>query len=293
MSGYPKVMHHPAAAAAKLIPVVTQYPSGKTITDYHSEPARYLPVTVENEDQEARERARGYLPHGEKGPPVAGYSEFPKMLVHPKHVPAVMEEVIPRKGPNSEIIYDKIPGKPEAHPARTANNAAEEEALRAQGYHTPVLSDPAAAEAAGASPYIPGRNVSEWPKMINGVLTPDPALKGRPDPNRYPMWLADGGRDREGNQTGVTVHNPDQEAAHLAKMGKAVPLPQVYAEKSLEQIVATGPTVAEQMEEWERTKRENEELKARLAALEAKQAAPPPAPKPEQREILRAGRHNR
>lgn len=248
-SPYPKAMVHPAYAPA----VLGRAPG-------EGRPARFPPVTVEAKDQEEEYRAKGYLAHGETGKGIAAYAEFPKMLAHPDHVDAVSDEIIPRRE-NGQILTTVIRGAPEKYPPVIVNTPAEEAAWGAKGYLAPGRGDPEAIAAAIASPHVPGRVVEEWPKMVNGVLVDE-----RPtvDTTKYPMWLSDGGRDKDGNPTGQIVNS---EAEHRA----ARPEDFVSVPAAARPEVATppsAPVATVDAAEHQRALSELAELRARLAEVE-------------------------
>lgn len=226
MTSYPKTMTHPHARKGSYKPVpgsgraVRQDDGtpGEKLMAYQGTPDRLPPLFVENAEQEERARAKGYLDFGEAPPPVAGYSEYPLMLVHPKHVDAVPEERRPyRTTEGGPLEWNIIPGKPEQFPNVTVNDADQEEAWKAKGYERPGRADPQAVADARASPYVPGRTTSEWPKMVNGVLVEDPDAPPS-GPEEYPLWITTGKHPDTGEAMGKTVASREEEIALCKKL---------------------------------------------------------------------------
>jgi hypothetical protein len=208
--GFPIIMVHPQHRAA-------------TVQDFDSNdglpgtPERFPPIEVHSPDQEAETRARGYLRHGEAVPKVADFSEFPKMMRHPKHVDAIP----PSQGAqmvDGRLTTYPIPGVPEKFPDATAKDADEQAVWEAKGYEAAGVEDPLAFERATVSPGKPG---DDWPKWVDGVLMQDPDAP--PDmTGQYPKWLHFEGGDS------VLVQNVAQEASVLASRGgkQTAPEPQ-------------------------------------------------------------------
>jgi len=241
---YPKTMQHPSykPAVVKEVPVTSSI-TGRTIKDYYGTPDRYPPVTVNNEDQEERHRAMGYIEYGEAPKPMIEFSEFPLMLTHPDHIPAVEQQVFATRDQNTgAVTTHTIAGSPAKLPAVTVRNATEEAEWKAKGYHRPGRADPDAVEAAKASPHVPGRVVEEFPKMVDGkVVDPRPNLHGFQE---YPKWV-----------NGVVVNSAAEE---LAAGGVAKP------------IAVAAPAAPPSVDAAEHAKvlGELEALRARLAAAE-------------------------
>jgi hypothetical protein len=199
--GYPQVMVHPQHAPA----VMASTSSNPNDPDYGlpGRPERFPPIEVHNEDQEAETRSRGYLRYGEQMPATAQYSEYPKMLSHPDHVPPTP----PTKGQRMEnggVVTFDIPGKPGRFPDVTVHNEDEEAEWAAKGYSAPA-SDSIAYERALAAPGKPG---AEWPKWVDGVLTQDPDAPVDLSKD-YPKWL------HFENGESVLVKDPAHEARVL------------------------------------------------------------------------------
>lgn len=191
MSAYePKVMKHPSARKGKITEIKgLDATTGRPFTDYQGEPDQFPDVTAKDATTEAYYRSRGYLVPGEVPPPPAEYSEYPVMLVHPGYVAAVPDDFAIEKGDHGEIIRHKIPGSPEKFPPRQANDAAEEKAWGEKGYARSGHDDPDAIRTANASPYVPGRETAEYPKVVNGtVIDPNAPAGG---PIEYPKWVGD------------------------------------------------------------------------------------------------------
>lgn len=120
------------------------------------------------------------------------YQEFPKVLKHPAHQRArKVAEATPAIPPSLGVPL--IPAQPEQwEPERFADvtvmSADDEAYYVAKGYVSAGNPDAAAFETAHASPFVAGRKVAEWPKIINGVLTQDPDAPISTFA-KYPMWL--------------------------------------------------------------------------------------------------------
>lgn len=191
MSGdYPKTLHHPAEKKGTATAVSGKDPvTGRPFTDYQGTPDQLPPVTVQNGDQEAFYRARGYLLGGEAPPPPAAYAEYPIMLVHPDHQDAIPDDFTVEKTKDGQIIHHRIPGKPERLLPVAVNGKAEEDAWGAKGYRRAGSPDPDAIRTAEASPYDPTRSHIEWPKMVDGVVVDPDADTG--GVQEYPKWVGD------------------------------------------------------------------------------------------------------
>ena len=146
-------------------------------------------MLVENPDQEEEARARGYLAAGEAPAPPVDFEEYPLMMAHPDHRDAIPDEIIPQRMPDNSIQTTVVPGSTEQFPHVAARDEEHEAELAAKGYQRMGRSDPAAVETAAASPYVPGRTKSDYPKWVDGVLIQDPA-KPASGPAQYPKWIA-------------------------------------------------------------------------------------------------------
>lgn len=154
--GFPKKMVHPLhrKGTTTAVPGVDAQ-SGRKFTDYQGTPDRFPPVSVEHPAQEAQHRMQGYILEGEVPPVGIEYNRYPMWM---------------KKDKADDVLV---------------NSKDEEEASIKKGYAAPGTPDPQAAEAAIASPYVPGRNVVEFPKMVDGVVV-DP---GHSDGfQEYPKW---------------------------------------------------------------------------------------------------------
>lgn len=78
--------------------------------------------------------------------------------------------------------------EPMRYPPVTVMNLDQEEQYAASGYLAAGTPDPAAFSTAKASPFVAGRTVSEYPKMVNGVLIQDPDAPTSSFAE-YPKWL--------------------------------------------------------------------------------------------------------
>jgi len=134
---------------------------------------------------------------------VEGYHAFPKMLVHPDHVPAVPDEIIAHKEEGRGITTHVVKGTKEKLGPVIVNDAAEEAAWQEKGYAEPVRSDPQAFERLHAVPYDPDSRVNGYPRWENGVLVNDPGVdtSGR---QQYPKWVS-----------GILVESAAEEVALL------------------------------------------------------------------------------
>jgi len=142
------------------------------------------------------------------------HQEYPLVMVHPAmKAPEITPVITPDPTrPGAYLTnYRSTPGQ--LAPV-TVNNADQEAQYEAKGYKRGGVSDANAFQASFAAPYRPGADPSEWPKMINGVLTQDPSIdRGI---QKYPMWLGD-------DKTGHLVKNEEEELAWLEKMTAAEP----------------------------------------------------------------------
>lgn len=136
----PKKMVHPAFKKGTTTAIPgTDAVTGRKFTDHQGVPDRFPPVMVEYLEQELQHRAQGYTEEGEV-PPAQSYNRYPMWL-----------------------------NKPDSDPV-LVNSAEEEQGRLKQGYIAPGVADAKAAEAAIANPHIPGRVVSEFPKMVDGKV---------------------------------------------------------------------------------------------------------------------------
>lgn len=203
----PKLMQHPHARKGAITEIKGEDPvSGRPFTDYQGEPDMFPDVTVKDPTTESYYRSRGYLVPGEVPPPPAEYSEYPVMLAHPDHVDAVPDDFTIEKGENNEIIRHRIPGSPEKFPPMIATSKADEKKLGAKGYKRAGADNPDAIRRAKASPYKPGQEAQEFPKMVDGHVVNPNANRG--GPAEYPKWVGDkivNSRAEEEKLTGKTA----------------------------------------------------------------------------------------
>lgn len=187
-AGFPVVMTHPQYKAAET------WVSGAGDGNFNSSPARFPPVTVNDENQEAMYRARGYLRYGEAMPKVAEYSEYPLMMSHPDHADAVPVTMGARME-NGQMIQFTIAGTAEKLAPVTVTNADQEEHWRVKGYARAGHTDEHAFEKATVSPGEPGDEWPQWVEQEDGttILMQDPDSPVD-DPDEYPKCLnfADG-----------------------------------------------------------------------------------------------------
>lgn len=232
MTNYPKTMVHPHFRKGTAAVVEGVDPnSGRKYKDYQGTADRLPPLFVENDQQEDRARAKGYLDHGEAPAAIAEGTEYPLMMVHPEHVDAVPDEKVPHSVDGGPVTFVTVPGKPERYPHRTVATAAEELAWRAKGYDRPGVCDPAAVEASIAMPYDPNRGDQEWPKYVQTGVDPagkpimtlmqDPAIK--PEVKAYPMWITTGKDPNTGDVIGKAVDSLDEHIALCRKLGMPDP----------------------------------------------------------------------
>lgn len=271
---YPKRMVHPGyqKGTVKEIHGVDAV-SGRKFLDYQGTPDRYPPVDVINHDIEAQYRAKGYLAFGEAGGGSINYREYPKMLVHPDHVPPAQAIAAVLNGAN-QVLSPEVPAKAAVWPDIAVANPQEEAAAIAKGYLAPGKPDPDAMQAAISSPYDPSRVTEEYPKMVNGALVEDPAIQG--GPQQYPKWVNLPDHPHGGKE----VRNRAEEDALLGRPS-APPVA----------TASPGPPVGES--KFQRAQRLKAEAEAAMAAAEAEMAeedapepevSPPPAeptPSPE------------
>lgn len=204
----PIEMHHPAHDPGRPAKIATMndgsgFSPGVVIQN--GTPCRYQPMSAASDEEEESLRAKGYMRKGEARKPVEGYHAFPKMLVHPDHVPAVPDEIFAERQDGGGMKTHVIKGKPEKMGPVTVNDAIEEAAWADKGYAEPVRSDPDAFQRSRAMPYDPSRVMTDYPKMVNGVLINDPALDSS-GMQQYPKWVMSKGEK-------VLVETAAQEAA--------------------------------------------------------------------------------
>lgn len=153
--------------------------------------SRNPPVTVSNQRDEEYHRSLGYLAKGETPTKVEGFFDYPKMLVHPDHVAGTPDEIHAKPREEGKAIETfTVKGTPEKFPPVIVNNAEEESAWNAKGYHMSKLPDPDSFQRSRSVPYVPGRTVNGYPRWENGVLVNDPSLNSA-GVKEYPKWVGD------------------------------------------------------------------------------------------------------
>jgi hypothetical protein len=211
--GYPVTLVHPQHKPA----VNTTDPDARTgKPGQQGSPEQFPQVTVHGVVHEAEYRALGYLRFGEPVPVKMDHHEYPKMMVHPDHVPAVETRTEAKLDPIDRVVKTyTIPGKPAVMPDLIVQNAEQEEKARARGYHLPGEYDKAALEAVlHGVPVLETYAPDQYPKWVDGVLIEkdpdavepwkpdarypryedgvlvyDPKMPPKIDPNKYPMWV--------------------------------------------------------------------------------------------------------
>lgn len=148
------------------------------------------------------------------------YQEYPKTLNHPayRHARKIADAtpMIPARDGQPMVQAQPEQWEPSKYDPVTVATVDEEEYYLAKGYEAPGKIDPAAFSKAHASPYVAGRAHSEYPKMVNGVLTQDPSA---PTSNfqDYPKWVT----SPKGEQ--VIAASAEEEAKILAGPGNQPP----------------------------------------------------------------------
>jgi len=266
MSTYPLVMHHPGMRRSRPELVEADDPlSGRKYRDFAGAPDSLPPVEVNNATQEEFYRAKGYLAYGEHPKVMTQFVEYPKMMMHPGHVDATLPqtEAIPVEGHPGNYTTYTIPGRPEVFPHVTVLNADEEAIWEAKGYASPK-GDAEAFDRAKAAPVPNGYVSKDYPKWVDGVLVPDPDAKP-PNGNEYPKWV--------GNE----IVN-DRAAEDRVRLAMGLPIThQVPTAPELPPplVGELWPAPAKPDPEVERLSAENDDLRERLARLEAANAKPP------------------
>lgn len=206
MSDYPKQMVHPAYSPGTSGRQAQIDGKGDLAAVVSGTPCRFPPVSVGTQDDEDQYRAKGYLPEGEKPPAVDGYHEYPKMLVHPDHVPEVPPEVVGyRESDTGPLLTRTLAGKPAILAPVTVNSRDEEMAWNLKGYEMPRLPDPQAVQRANASvdlDYVPRADASNLAGAVQD----------------YPKWVKTG-KIVDGREEEVIVQDADEELAVLGSAG--------------------------------------------------------------------------
>lgn len=232
---YPKTLIHPGFSPAVL-----------GTSPYQGAPIRFAPVTVNSPLQEQEYRAKGYFAAGESSATHNVRTEYPKMMYHPQHVPAVPDTVDAFRD-NEGIKTRVTPGSPERFGPVIVKDAEDEAAWIEKGWAVPGHSDKEAFVSAHAALAPDGpkpQDFQEFPKWVNGVVCQD----------------AD-------EETRVRSGQP----------AKAPPIP-----SHVPYVPDAPPSVVDKLQSA------LDLAMAKIAALEAKLEASPPAPQPDERESLRA-----
>jgi hypothetical protein len=190
---FPKAMVHPAhSKGIQGRPATMNKETGQFNADaIQGTPCRFPPIQAATKEEEDFYRAKGYLVDGEKAAAVVGYTEYPKMLVHPEHVDAVPDQLHAHKETSDgPTVMTVVKGVPEKFPHAIVNSREEETAWNIKGYEMPRLPDPQAVERSRANPYDPDRKISDYPKMVNGVLIQDPKINTS-GIQEFPKWIGD------------------------------------------------------------------------------------------------------
>lgn len=115
----------------------------------------------------------------------ADFQMYPKWMHHPNEQPAVISDDYdrgPALGP-----YHADPGRPRQFPPVQAQSQDQEEYYASRGY-VAGASNKEAAIRARIAPIPQDYRYSEYPKMVNGEMVPDPDAPP-PTDNRYPKWV--------------------------------------------------------------------------------------------------------
>lgn len=264
-TGYPKTLHHPG-----FVPAVCNQRTmtrklleqGIAETDSMSaKPARFPPVTVNNEDQEQLYRAQGYRAAGERDEQVP-HSEYPLFMKHPDHVAAVAYQPANVR-PDGVVLIAEVKAVTGRFPDKLVSSPEEEEYFAAAGYLRPGRSDPDAVQASIASPYVPGRVVEPYPRMEGGLLVKDPALSTG-GVQRYPMYLG-----------GIVVENEAEELMQLRRMHASetpAPVPAGPVDEPDKQVLPPTKPTASKTAPVKNTSR-SEMMKEKWAERRAAKAA--------------------
>ena len=143
------------------------------------------------------------------------YQRYPLVMYHPNHQRArKIADAVPAipPAPGRPLIQAQPEQwEPERYGPMTVQNEDQEAYHAAKGYKPAGTADPKAFETANASPYVPGREAKEYPKMVDGVLVLDPnrATEG---PKEYPKWI----RSPDKNEQPFTVNSKEEEEKWLA-----------------------------------------------------------------------------
>lgn len=143
------------------------------------------------------------------------YQQYPMVMNHPSYQRArKIAEATPAIPPSQGkplIPAQPEQWEPERWPQVTVNTADDEEYYAAKGYKPAGQGSAQAFSSAHASPYVAGRAVSEYPKMVDGVLVQDPQAPTSSF-QAYPKWLK-----APGDGEAILVNSAAEEEALLAQ----------------------------------------------------------------------------
>lgn len=140
------------------------------------------------------------------------HQEYPLVMRHPAEKGAEITPIITPDPTRPGAFLTNYRSSPGQLPPVTVHTPDQEAQYEAKGYKRSGTSDANAFQASFAAPYRPGESLSEWPKMINGVLTQDPTIAR--GPVEYPKWL--GPDDKR-----VLVQNEAEEMAWMDRVTAA------------------------------------------------------------------------
>lgn len=125
------------------------------------------------------------------------YEKYPMIMTHSGHKLArkISDAILGGPGAPNNGFGMPEQWEPERFPQISVTNADDEQYYAAKGYKPAGQPNAAAFSTAHASPHVPGRTHSEWPKMIDGKLVQDPNAPSGGGFQRFPMWMnpPDGG----------------------------------------------------------------------------------------------------
>lgn len=158
------------------------------------------------------------------------HQEYPLVMVHPAMKAAEITPVITPDPTRPGAFLTNYRSTASQLAPVTVYTPDQEARYEAKGYKRGGASDANAFQASFAAPYRPGDGPSEWPKMINGVLTHDPAApKG---PIEWPKWV--GPDDKR-----VLVRNEAEELAWMERVTSADAEPEAPPQPVQPQTVPT------------------------------------------------------
>lgn len=180
--GFPKTLRHPSyrKGTTEVIGAAFDPYTGQRLPenrrDHQGTPDYLPPVTVNNSEQEAEYRAKGYLGDGEMVKQAAVHDEYPKMLTHPDHSDGVPSEMRAWRDEGGQVHTETIPGIPAKFPHVTVKNSEEELTYRARGYKPGGFQDPEAFATAKASPQVNGGyKPVPYPMAVHDTVVNDEA----------------------------------------------------------------------------------------------------------------------